>query len=178
MYLDLADLKRATKADETDSFEFLVINHENAESLASMNQTYSRRLKGTHNAGSGYYSYAVALDGKIIGDIWCATHMNVKRDPIHPDLDMLGITCGDNEAYMFDMHVAPDSRGKVVTGYLLRSALHHLKESGFDRAYGFYEKNNLPALWTHRLFGYKELANRKVTQVLLYKKTEVLASRS
>ena len=178
MYLDLPALKQANKPDEAASLEFLVIDQGNADALACMNKIYSRRLKGTYNTRNGYYAYAVVLNGEIIGDIWCATPRSIKRDPIHSDLGWLGIKCGGNEAYMFDMYVSPDSRGKVVTSYLLGRALHHLKESGFDRIYGFYEKNNLPALWTHRLFGYSELPNRKITQVLLYKKSEVLASGS
>ena len=129
-------------------------------------------MKGVHNTRSGYYAYAVVQDGKIVGDIWCATPNNVKRAPMHPDLAWLDIQCFENEAYMFDMYVAPESRGKVITTYLLGNALNHLKESGFERVYGFYEKTNLPALWTHRLFGYTELGNRKVSRILLYSKSE------
>jgi GNAT superfamily N-acetyltransferase len=178
VYNDLSALKPSVKTDDASSLEFLVVDRGNVDSVAPMNKTMSRRLKGAHNTRSGYYAYAVVLHGEIIGDIWCATPRNVKRDPIHPDLAWLGIKCSENEAYMFDMYVAPNSRGKVVTSYLLGNALSHLKESGFHRVYGFYEKTNLPALWTHRLFGYTELGKRKISQILLYRKSETVASGS
>ena len=173
VYNDLSALKQTAKSDDT-SLEFVIIDSGNVASMAGMNKTVSRRLKGEYNTRSGYYAYAVVSNGEIIGDIWCATPGNVKSDPIHPDLTWLGIQCGEKEAYMYDMYVVPDSRGKVITSFLLSHALHHLKASGFQRAYGFYEKSNLPALWTHRIFGYTELPNRKITQVLQYKKSEAV----
>ena len=175
-YNDLAALKPILKTDPSLNLEFLIVNKDNVESVASMIKTNSRRLKVLHNTQSGYYDYAVVSHGEIIGDIWCATPREVKEDPIHPDLPWLGITCGKNDAYMFDMFVVPDSRGKVVTSCLLGGALSHLKEAGFEKVYGFYEKNNLPALWTHRLFGYKELGKRKSIRFLFYKKTEPMAA--
>jgi GNAT superfamily N-acetyltransferase len=171
VYNDLSTLKRATKTEVAAALEFLVINKTNLESVSSMIKTNSRRLKVYRNTQSGYYAYAVVSRGEIIGDIWCATPRDIANDPIHSDLPWLGITCGENEAYMFDMFVIPDSRGKVITSYLLGNALNHLKEDGFDKVYGFYEKNNLPALWTHRLFGYCELGKRKSFRFLFYKST-------
>jgi GNAT superfamily N-acetyltransferase len=176
VFNSLSKLKPAGKTEATSSLEFLVIKKENAESVASMIKTTSRRLKVIRNTQSGNYAYAVVSNGEIIGDIWCATPREVQTDPIHPDLPWLGITCGRNEAYMYDMFVIPDSRGKIITSFLLGSALSHLKEEGFDKVYGFYEKNNLPALWTHRLFGYSELGKRRSFRFLFYKKTELLAA--
>ena len=172
VYNDLTALKQ--DVPEEGSLEFVIVDRENADSVTSMNRIVSRRLKQTYNTQSGYYAYAVVANGEIIGDIWCASPEKVKRTPIHHDLSWLGIECGEREAYMFDMYVAPKFRGKVVTGFLLGNALGHLKKSGFHRVYGFYEKSNLPALWVHRLFGYTELQKRKVCRVLLYQKSEAI----
>lgn len=174
VYLDLSAVKQP-RSEQAPSFEFLVLDRENAATLSGMNRVCSRRLKGTYNTASGYYAYAVASEGTIIGDIWCASPRNIEGCRLHPDLDWLGITCGANEAYLFDMYVTPGSRGKVASGYLLAHALNHLKGLGLERVYGFYEKENLPALWMHRLFGYRELPNRKVSCVLHYKRSEEVA---
>lgn len=173
-YSNLSTLKSAKSAD-TSALEFVVVNQENAAKMASMNPLLSRRLKDIYNTKAGYYAYAVVSDGEIVGDIWCATPHNVKENPIHPDLTWLGINCGADDAYMFDMYVRPDSRGKVITSFLLSNALEHLRQSGFSRAYGFYDKDNLPALWVHRLFGYTELGKRKISRILFYRKSEALA---
>ena len=174
VYNDLAALKQ--NVPEESTLQFLIVDRSNAGSLNGMNRIVSRRLKQSYHTRSGYYAYAVVSNGEIIGDIWCATPERVGRDPIHSDLTWLGIECGEKEAYMFDMYVVPKHRGKVVTGFLLGNALGHLKKSGFDRAYGFYDQGNLPALWIHRLFGYTELEKRRVRRVLLYKSSEALAA--
>jgi hypothetical protein len=77
---------------------------------------------------------------------------------------------------MFDMFVVPESRGSATTNHLLGSALNHLKESGYSGVYGFYEKNNLPALWTHRVFGYKEMAKRRITRIPYYSRSEEITT--
>jgi len=176
VYTDLStELKKVKLGDCTD-LEFMVVDQRNLGLAESMHHTSSRRLKIGRNTKAGYYAYAVATKGEIIGDIWCATKKQVGRIPIHPDLPWLGIECQDNEAYMFDMYVVPDSRGKAVTSYLLSSALNHLKKNGYTKVYGFYEQDNLPALWTHRLFGYSELEKRKAVRYLFHTKTEPVAS--
>jgi len=176
VFNSLSKLKKAAKTEATSQLQFLVVNSANVESVASMQRIPSRRLKMAYNTQKGYCAYAVLSNGEIIGDIWCASPREVQADPLHPDLPWLGITCGKNDAYMFDMYVIPDSRGKEITSFLLGSALNHLKEAGFDKVYGFYEKDNLAALWTHRLFGYSELGKRKSVRFLFYKKTELLAA--
>jgi len=172
VYNDLSEIKKV-KQEDTNGFEFLIVDGRNLGLAERMMKTASRRLKLSVNSKAGYYAYAVVCNGEIIGDIWCATAKQTQRKPVHPDLPWLGIDSQDDgEAYMFDMYVIPDSRGKVTTTYLLANALNHLKKNGYRRVYGFYEKDNLPALWTHRLFGYAELGKRRSYRVLFYKKTE------
>jgi GNAT superfamily N-acetyltransferase len=177
-YSDLSTLKEASKGGDAAALEFLVVDGTNAEAAAARNSLPSRKLKDIYNTRQGYYAYAVVSDGEIVGDIWCASPRAVRTQPLHPDLEWLGITCGPGDAYMFDMYVKPDSRGKEITKFLLSHALEHLKECGFSRAYGFYEKDNLPALWTHRLFGYIELQKRKISRVLFYTKSEPVPASS
>jgi GNAT superfamily N-acetyltransferase len=177
-YNDLSAIKEPAKPGDVAALEFLVVTSDNAEAAAAINTLASRGLKDIHNTREGYYAYSVVSNGQIVGDIWCATPRNIKTDPIHPDLVWLGISCGPNEAYMFDMYVKPDARGKEITSFLLSHALQHLKQNGYSRSYGFYEKNNLPALWIHRLFGYIELQKRKVSRILFYQKSEPVPAAS
>lgn len=173
VYNDFSGLNKV-RGQEGADLEFMVVDGRNLGLAENMMKTSSRRLKLSRNIKDGYYAYTVAMNGEIIGDIWCATRKSVGRVPIHPDLPWLGIECEDSDAYMFDMYVVPDSRGKVTTSYLLGKALNHLKNAGYTKVYGFYEKDNLPALWTHRLFGYSELGKRRSFRFLFYKKTETV----
>src|SRR6185369_5157471 len=127
VFNDLSKLKEVAKTDATPPLKFMLVDEVNAASLAPMYRTRSRRLKFASNMRAGYYAYAVASNGRIIGDIWCAAPGRVKNFPIHPDLSWLAIQCKESEAYMFDMYVAPDFRGKVITSFLLGGALSHLK---------------------------------------------------
>lgn len=174
VYSDLQKFAHEVKHDPAVPLQLLIIDKTNAEQAAPMQKTKSRGLKVFSNTEKGYYAYAAVSNGEIIGDVWCAAPARIKCTPIHPDLPWLGITCANDEAYMFDLYVYPDSRGKVAASFLLGSALHHLKESGHKRSYGFYEVDNLPALWIHRLFGYSELGKRRSYRFLFYKRTEVL----
>jgi GNAT superfamily N-acetyltransferase len=177
VFNQLANLKQNTNAEESSSLEFLVIDRTNQRMLAPEIHTTSRRLKLERNTAAGYYAYAVRSNGEIIGDIWCATPGSINCNPIHPDLAWLGISCEKDEAYMYDMFVVPGSRGKVITSFLLGNALNHLKKAGYQKVYGFYEKDNLPALWTHRLFGYSEMGKRRLIRCFFYKKTEPLSTQ-
>ena len=95
-------------------------------------------------------------DNKVIGDLWYATLLDLPRNSI-PDIDWLGIDLSNNSVYLFDMYVHPEKRGALSTNLLLGGALYTLRGRGFIEAYGYYESDNLPALWVHRLFGYKEI---------------------
>jgi len=45
------------------------------------------------------------------------------------------------------------------------SALKALKDKGYERVYGYCTADNLPALWVHRIMGYKELGRLKMHRV-------------
>jgi ribosomal protein S18 acetylase RimI-like enzyme len=174
VYKDLVAISQTNKAIDSELYKFYIINDTNVESIAPYYKITSRRLKWEANIRPGNYVYAVLMDGVVIGDIWCATLQAAESDKSHPDLEWLGIKCGNNQAYMYDMYVAPDSRGKDVVYYLLGNALNHLKDNGYEKVYGYYEKDNLPALWTHRIMGYTEIEKRKTYQILFYKKSKTI----
>jgi len=169
VYKDLTAPRNIFFYEAATPFEFLVINRNNIDTAAPAYRVISRRSKGLLNVQMGYFAFAASFNGEIIADIWCASPRHTFTDPIHPDLAWLGITSGIKEVYMYDMYVAPEFRGKAATTFLLGSALNYLKKEGFEKVYGFYEKNNFPALWTHRLFGYTELENRRVSRILMFK---------
>jgi L-amino acid N-acyltransferase YncA len=64
------------------------------------------------------------------------------------------------------MYVRPEERGGGAVNYMLWKALNSLREEGFKRAYGYCAADNLPALWVHRIIGYKELDTIVMSRVL------------
>jgi GNAT superfamily N-acetyltransferase len=174
-YKDLSSVQDPGKPDMIEKIEFLIVNKENVDKVVSMYGVESRRLKAIHNVAIGYTAFVVAVNNEIVGDIWWATTPpDIGTRPIHPDLKWLGIDCGEKDTYMFDMYVCPKQRGKAISNYLLGKALFILRERGFSKAYGYYENQNLSALWAHRVAGYTEMKKRKIRQVLFYRTTALL----
>jgi GNAT superfamily N-acetyltransferase len=85
---------------------------------------------------------------------------------------MLGIACGNRDAYAFDMQIAPEFRGKNLAAPLQRALQSTLKAEGIVKVYGYYWDDNLPALWMHRILKFRELPKRRVSRFLWFTKAE------
>lgn len=116
----------------------------------------------------GYRGFALVRGSEVSGDIWYASARNYRKGPIHPDVKWLGIRCGDNDVYAFDMYLHPDKRGNNLANLLQNGALHEIKKNGFARVFGYYWAGNIPALWVHRTLRFKELRRIKVTRFLFF----------
>jgi GNAT superfamily N-acetyltransferase len=66
-------------------------------------------------------------------------------------MEWLNLVARPQDAYMFDMFLDPNERGNGMAAYLQHNALLLLKEKGFEKAYGYFLADNIPALWVHRL---------------------------
>lgn len=130
----------------------------------------SRYFKALRNLKSGLRSFALVENSSIVGDVWCASGSRPGDLITHPDLAMLGITCGEKEVYAFDMFIDPRYRGKNFAVPLQRFLHVSLKKEGFLKVYGFYWNDNLPALWMHRMLKYKELPKRRISRFFFLRK--------
>jgi hypothetical protein len=136
----------------------------------------SRGLKASRNLKRGWRGFAILQGNQVIGDIWCVTPSRGGHPPIHSDLAMLGITCGDKDAYAFDMQISSAHRGENLAAPFQRALQATLKAEGWYKVYGYYWDDNLPALWMHRILKFKELPKRHVTRFLIYQKAETIVS--
>jgi GNAT superfamily N-acetyltransferase len=127
----------------------------------------SRGMKALYKLKRGIRGFALVQDNIVIGDVWCVVPHNGKPAS-HPDLKMLGLTCGNGEVYAFDMLIDPAYRGKNLAVPLQRAIQRTLKNEGFVKVYGFFYDDNLPALWMHRMLKYKELTKRKVSRFFFF----------
>ncbi len=143
--------------------EVLKKQSENAHPFYSLK---SRYLKMLNNLDKGYKGFAIVKGDEVIGDIWYASQDQSKTVMRHSDLKLLNINLSKKDSYMFDMYVKPEERGFGTANFLLWNALNALKQKGFERAYGYYMADNIPALWVHRTLGYKELNKFKVHRIL------------
>ena len=131
----------------------------------------SRGVKAVYKLKRGIRGFALVEKDLVIGDVWCVVSRDGKPAS-HPDLETLGLTCGDREVYGFDMLIDPTYRGKNLAVPLQRALQRTLKAEGFLKVYGAFYDDNLPALWMHRMLKYKELPKRQVTRFFVFNRSE------
>lgn len=114
----------------------------------------------------GFRGYAALRDGHPIGVVWSARRAESKIACVHRDLGWLRLELGEDEAYMFDMYIEPEHRGLAMCTALFRAGFRSLRAQGVARVKGYYVASNLPALWMHRMAGYREVGRVRVRRVL------------
>lgn len=126
--------------------------------------TLSRANKAVRNLRRGWRGFALVCEGMAVGDVWCVTRGKHGDPATHPDLRMLFLQCSEDEAYAFDMFIDPSSRGKNLAVLFHRSLHDILRREGFRKVYGFFWKDNLPALWMHRMLKFREIPSVQVSR--------------
>jgi hypothetical protein len=134
----------------------------------------SRRFKAPGNLKKGWRGFILIKGSIVVGDIWCITPRKGENSVSHPDIEMLGIRCGERDGYAFDMLIDPAYRGKNLAVPLQRFLQSTLKMEGYERVYGFYWDDNLPALWMHRMLKFKELPKRRLSRFFFLQSAQTL----
>jgi GNAT superfamily N-acetyltransferase len=128
----------------------------------------SRRNSAEFYLKCGYKGVGMIHEGQLLGDVWYVSGTVDSKNNKHPHVKKFGFNLAPDEVYMFDMFVADDQRKGGIATYFLSSVLQHLHDLGFKRAYGYFSLNNKPALWVHRILGYKELPHVFIKRILFY----------
>ncbi len=157
------------KENNLDIVEVTLENFEKSQLKYPRRSTY---VKALSNLKKQFKSFVLVRDNDVLGYIWYATKLDTKFPYIHHDLKFLNISLGDKEAYLFDMHLISEERGKSIAVTFMSNALYKLKEKGYQKAYGYFLADNIPALWVHRLVGYKELDRLLLHKLLFIRKTK------
>jgi GNAT superfamily N-acetyltransferase len=157
-------------------FQFSEINIKDLQAGKWSFATPSRKLKALRNLKRGFRSFAITENSVVVGNVWCLTPRKDGQCISHPDLDMLGIICGEADSYAFDMFIAPAYRGKNLAAPLQKLLHASLSDEGCEKVYGYYWDDNLPALWTHRILKFKELPKRCVSRFFFLVKSREIDS--
>jgi hypothetical protein len=173
MELSTSNLPQVGNQQSTE-FQFTEIKMADLQSGKWSFAVPSRGLKALRNLKKGFRCFAVIKDATVVGDVWCLTPRKDGKSIYHLDLKMLGITCGENDAYAFDMYIAIAYRGKNLAVPLQKSLQAILKSEECARVYGYYWNDNLPALWMHRMLKFKELPKRRVSRFFFLFKSKTV----
>jgi GNAT superfamily N-acetyltransferase len=172
---DLSELK-PLKEPKGGGLQLLDLGPENFAACGLDYPLESRRERAARYFRRGYRNIAMARDGKVVGDVWYVSPGTARTRRIHPHVRWFGLDLRDDEVYMFDMRVHSDERGGGLATYFMGSALRHLREKGVRKAYGYFAAKNTPALWVHRLLGWRERPRFALQRFFLYERVKAKAS--
>jgi len=167
---DVAALEERDVAPAASQWEILEVSADNGSGLYLSGLCRKPGSLGTAKTQrylrSGFRGVAALRNGQVVGSVWSVTKAESKLPWVHRDLKRLRVGLADGEAYMFDMYIEPEHRGLALSTSLFREAFRGLRARGLVKAKGYYVVDNLPALWMHRVLGYREVGRVRVRQIL------------
>ncbi len=167
--MDLVNFKPPNDRFKEKGMELIDVSLENFKPGNYFFPVKSRREKIRRNLGKGYRAFLL-LDGRdVIGDLWYVISDDGMSKVVHPDVSMFNLNLGPEDVYMYDLYITQERRQEVGSNNLLGSALDSLKRRGYRKAFGFFETDNIPALWMHRLLGYQELPRYVLRRFLFFR---------
>jgi GNAT superfamily N-acetyltransferase len=147
--------KTSLRVVEGDRQAFRRFCHENAE------VRWDDEAKFLSYLDNGYRAVLAEVDGKAVGYVWWHDHQ-LDRASLHPQVSRLGIELKPGEAYSFDLFLLPQHRGGGVSNDLFGLFRRHLRDAGYTKVYGIATSTNLPALWIHKVHGYRTVKKIEV----------------
>ena len=105
---------------------------------------------------NGYHALLAELDGELVGHIWWHDH-RLERRRIHPHLVRYGLELDQGQVWGFDLYLLPESRGRGTSNDFFALFRRHLRDLGYSRVYGHVDAKNTPAVWLHKLQGYRKV---------------------
>ena len=145
---------------------FIEIKQENYDYFNLIFPVKSRKYRMQKYLKNGFKAFIVVCGNEVAGDVWYTSGADASNKNLS-DLKWLGIQMTKNEAYMFDMFVNPDKRHHHINDFLVNRSLIELKQKGNKKIYGYYDSDNVAALWFHRMHNYTELKKITTKQTFL-----------
>jgi len=113
---------------------------------------------------NGYRAMLAELDGQIVGHVWWF-------DPrwegvrVHPHLIRYDLALEPGQVWSFDLYLLPQHRGGGASNDFFALFREHLRSLGYTRVFGHVDATNTPAVWLHKVQGYKPV---KTVEARLY----------
>ncbi len=105
---------------------------------------------------NGYRALLAELDGRVVGHIWWHDHCVPRRD-VHPHLVRYGLELEPGQVWGFDLYLLERFRGKGSSNDFFALFRGYLLGLGYHRVYGHVDAKNTPAVWLHKLQGYRKV---------------------
>ncbi|MFK7730998.1 MAG: hypothetical protein AB8B48_05190 [Pseudomonadales bacterium] len=119
--------------------------------LASDSYLKRYRSRATNYLQNNFRVTMAMLNNKPIGFVWWTDSQAEAPECVHPHVERFGIELGEKEVYGFDLQILPQNQGDNVAGDFFHLYKMQLLSMGYQTVWGCAEKDNLPAMWLHRM---------------------------
>ncbi len=153
------DLTQDVSLGKNNKLEIEAINESNRESLKDFiknnfdKNTYRYWLRYEHI--NNYNGFIGSINGNIIGYVFSWDKNNGIKPPL--DIFLYNIKLKKNEVYMFNFLVADQYRGSGNAIEFTNKVSLYLKKLGYISSKGVCDEKNLPARWTYKIVGQKDI---------------------
>lgn len=106
------------------------------------------------------------LGEKPIGFVWWTGSQADSSECVHPHVERFGIELGEKDLYGFDLQILPQYQGDNVAGDFFHLYKMQLLSLGYQIIWGCAEKDNLPAMWLHRMQRHEAVRTIKSQKIL------------
>lgn len=129
---------------------------------------YLRRYRSrAKNYLANNFRVTMAMLGeKPIGFVWWTDSQIDTPESVHPHVERLGIELGEKDLYGFDLQILPQHQGDNVAGDFFHLYKMHLRSMGYQIIWGCAEKDNLPAMWLHRMQRHEAIRTIRSQKIL------------
>jgi hypothetical protein len=131
--------------------------------LAMHPQTPLTRSRAKSFFDNNYRVSMALFDGEPIGYVWWTDAQLGSPEKQHPHVHRYGLEVKNGEIYGFALYILPDFRDGGTAGDFFQLYRKQLMEMGHTLLYGSVEKDNLPAVWLHKMHRYEPIRTIKST---------------
>ena len=106
---------------------------------------------------NNYRVLVAFIDGTPIGCVWWTDRQAKSPERQHPHIRRYEVQLGEKEAWGFSLDIVPGERGDGRANdffLLFRTKLYQL---GYTVLWGSAQKDNISAMWLHRMQGFEEI---------------------
>lgn len=142
------------------------------ESIKALRERYPDFVENSALIDSFFannYRVMLAILGDVpIGYVWWTDDQVRVQGTQHPHIHRYDIKLGHREAWGFSLDLLPHHRGDGKADDFFHLFQMKLHELGYTVLWGSAQKDNLPAIWLHRMQGFEEV--KTVTSTQLFKR--------
>ncbi|MFL5896883.1 MAG: hypothetical protein ACJ76D_00225 [Solirubrobacterales bacterium] len=172
MMIVVKDLDEVLVPGRSSGVEVVPLDESRLAGLSELNRArgrprVDRRFRS--NLRRGMRGFVGVKNGVTVGYYWWVDAASASS---HPDLDWLGdfARIADNDVYGSDYYVLPEHRSGGTSNDMLFQIECNLRDSGFERIWGYVLNSSREARWLYSSRGYRPMEEVHSRRLLFHRR--------